>query len=132
MFSSNQKFSVNGEEKRELVNALKFAFDLDGHLPKSYMYFEGKVLFYTSDVSAKFEDCFPVHASASVETLAGVVFDYLKSGEARKFFTEKQDDLDGSTYLGWHVFVPTYKDAPPQDSWSLMLGVKHDWIYYAK
>lgn len=132
MFSSEQKLSINGENKEELQKAFEFAFALDGskNLPQYYSTEEGKFIFYTYD--PKNDKVYKTPPNASIDTLVNIVWDFLKSPESRNFFTEKQDDIDGSTYLGWQIFIPRYADVIPGASWYSLLGVKHDWIYYHK
>lgn len=133
MFSSEQKLSINGETLAELKAALKFAFDLEGHIPVCYQYLEGKVIFYGTDLTEKNdEEYFKFPKNAGIETIANIVFDYLKSADANAFFKERQDDIDGSIYKGWQIFIPTWNDLKGQNSWYAIFGVKHDWIYYAK
>lgn len=137
MFSSEQKFNVNGEGKTQLSETLKFAVGWKSSgrrsLPQGVRFDEdtGTVFLYWH---SELEGVAPLSEYLTIETFSSIVYDFLKSGEVERNFrvANKPLDIDGSLELGWEVFIPNWSTPGVVHSGYAFLAVKPDWIYYAK
>jgi hypothetical protein len=127
MFSSEQKFSVNGEDKETLLKVITLALEMSDNTIKAYSIDGSKIFFYWHQV----ENSYPMPATKNPDTLLNLAWDHIKSDESKTANNLDKDlDIDGSTYSGWEVFLPHYTDN--NKHFYVTLAVKRTWIYYAK
>lgn len=137
MFSSEQKFIVNGSDKNELAEILKLAVEWQTSgrktLPEGIVFDtdSASVFFYWSDSPNHVEK---LPKFTSPETLTSMVWDFLNSAEVQRAFraTSEADDIDGTVDYGWQVMTPRWDTPGLKESSYAFLVIKPDWIYYHK
>lgn len=127
MFSSEQKFSLNGEDKDVLTKALQLMLEISGNSIKAYTIEGSKIMFFWYPKP----ELNIMPTTKNVDTIVNLAWDHLKSEEAiAAFQKEPSQDIDGTIRKGWEIFIPDYKDT--SDSFYATIGVKLAWIYYGK
>jgi len=135
MFSSEQKFNVNGSSRENFQKTLQLALELDSvaskiRLPEYYQVDTEKGELYLVSSYSRLENTLPFPPKASLETIISIIWDHLLSAEFQSVLHSKTtDDIDGTIDAGWEIFIPRY---PVENAWQLFVGVRLDWIYYAK
>ncbi len=122
MFSSEQKFNVNGSDKEELKEVLALAFRM-ADFPTHYSYSPtGVQLYWEYDKETAFPE------KASIDTVVSIIWDRLNASDVQTEFRKitKEKNIDGGVEVGWEVKIPSYSWNGP------FLEVDLDWIYYAK
>lgn len=134
MFSSEQKFVVNGESLEDLTSTLTFGLKLADHrnlIPKAVDYDveNGRVVLYWHEVSGSEK----VPPYLTVQTLSAQIMDFLNSGDVTSVYQQnhKPLNIDGGLDLGWVVRVPDYRSGIREHFYAVLV-IEPDWIYYAK
>jgi hypothetical protein len=129
MFSSEQKFSVNGSGREALFRTIDLALWSAGTKVASYRLTDTGVLLYWHERPGT--SALP--KTTKTETVSNLIWDHLSDPEVCANFkrTARSLDIDGSKELGWKVFLPTSKNDPDNHSYAL-LGVSLEWLYFAK
>lgn len=135
MFSSEQKFSINGDTDDNLRVALNAALNLSGYKIKSYDYVNGEVFLYYTEDAGKYS--FPV--PATVDLLTTLVSELLDAGDSQTYLDKLDEhDIDGSQNKGWEVYIPRGLSGKPEydairsGEWYIAFAVRPDWTYYGK
>ena len=128
MFSSEQKFSVNGSEKERLKQTLQLALGMSGSKVQAFNTNGHSITFYWLDK----EGMNKLPKTDNIETIINIVWDHLTSDEAKESFaSEPRENIDGSIEKGWEVFLPNWNDDDPNHFYAIF-AVKLAWLYYAK
>ena len=139
MFSSEQKFAVNGDDKEDLIKVIKLAMELnDISEVKSFFIDKNGCLVICSYKDNDADEVkYPFNPSPVV--LAEQIYNYiytikLERPEQITALAGKEPDNDGSVDLGWEVFAPSwygeYEIRPYHQN--AFLAVKPCWIIYGK
>ncbi len=135
MFSSEQKFSINGDTDEDLRVALGAALSISGYKIKSYNYVNGEVFLYYTEDAGKYS--FPV--PATLDLLTTLVSELLNSSDSEDYLSKVDSyDIDGSQNKGWEVYIPAGLSGQPEyaelraGEWYIAFAVRPDWTYYHK
>ena len=133
MFSSEQTFTINGDNNETLKKVLSLALDLCGWR-KIEAFYEDKngLVFCGYKCSGSIDYPF----AATVPVLAEHVNEYIKnlsSEDILRLAGEKPDN-DGIVRLGWEVFYPLWygKNEIEKYESAAILAVRPCWIVYGK
>jgi hypothetical protein len=129
MFSSEQQFRVNGEDKTMLTKALQLALDLSNSKIEGYRIIDQAIYFYWHSDK---ENVNKLPKTNNIDTLVNIAWDHLSSEEAKTAHTKNspQDDIDGSISRGWEIFIPSYDEL--DDDFYVVVGIRLDWLYFHK
>lgn len=132
MFSSEQNFTINGEDDKALEKVLELAFELSGDKIKSfYEDKNGLVFCWTEREKFKtypFEPTIPV----IVEQIKQYINKLLPDDVLR--LAGDEPGVDGTVRLGWEVFYPLWYGENEIENYEMssFLAVRPSWIVYAK
>lgn len=132
MFSSEQKFVIDGETDSNLAKVIQLVFDISGEKKiKSFYNDKNGLVFCTSE-----EDGNKYPFEPTVTVLVEQINQYIKnlSQEDIKRLAGYEPGIDGTVVLGWEVFCPTYGGTEDLENhkWSELFAVRPKWIVYAK
>ncbi|MDF2880195.1 MAG: hypothetical protein K0R54_752 [Clostridiaceae bacterium] len=136
MFSSEQKFEINGKTKEDLKTAIECALKLSDYEISGFKYDENRLIFAWMPKNEDNYNGFTRYPfKISLDMATQIAWDYIRESEQAKLRLQEIEnlDIDGSIYEGWRIFVPKYygNDAISNCSYSI-IGVEPDLIYYAK
>lgn len=132
MFSSEQTFTINGDNNEALTRILKLALELEGReIEAFYKDAKGLVLCkYKCNGSTEYP------FKATVPILVEQVNQYIKdlSTEDILRLAGEAPDNDGTVRLGWEVFHPLWYGNNGIERYELaaILAVRPCWIVYGK
>lgn len=133
MFSSEQKFTINGCDDDVLEKVLGLAIELSGWKGvKSFYEDKNGLVFcgYECDGSTKYP------FEATIPVLVEQINQYIKnlSREDIIRLAGGEPDIDGSVELGWEVFHPLWYGENEIEKYELagILAVRPCWIVFAK
>ena len=147
MFSSTQKFIINGDENKNLKSILELAFKLSDDIPETYTIDPVKgIIFYWDEDIGKPLTGIPSTFKEQIDFLCDRILEYLEMPEVKKIYDslrEKEnkngcfiDGLDGIIENGWEVFLPISNHINEkygiEDSSSAIIGVRPTLIFYGK
>ena len=127
MFSSEQKFSINGSDKEILQKAVKLALDISGSDVQSFNMDGHGITFYwfRNEGNSK------MPKTKNAETILNLAWDYINSEEARESFSkEPHEDIDGSIERGWEIYLPRWDE--DSNHFYAIFKIKLAWLYYHK
>lgn len=133
MFSSEQNFTINGDNDKALEKVLQLALDLCGwkEIKAFYEDKNGLVLCaYKCNGSTEYP--FKATIPVLVEQINQYI-DNLSNGDVLRLAGEEPDN-DGTVRLGWEVFHPLWYGENEIDKYELsaVLAVRPSWIVYGK
>lgn len=133
MFSSNQTFTINGDDNETLAKVLQCALDIaEYNFIKSFYEDKNGLVFcgYPCDGSTKY----PIEATIPV--LVEHINQYIKnlSKEDIIRMAGKEPDNDGDVILGWEVFHPQCygRNELVKHEQAALIAVRPYWIIYGK
>lgn len=133
MFSSEQKFTINGDNNKALSKVLQLALDLCGWngIKAFYEDKNGLVLCsYDCDGSTKYP------FEATIPVLVEQINQYINnlSSEDVLRLAGEEPDNDGGVKLGWEVFCPLWYGENKIEHYVLdaVIAVRPCWIIYGK
>lgn len=133
MFSTEQKFCINGDNNEALAKVLQLALELSGTngIKAFYEDTNGLVLCkYDSSgtIEYPFEPTIPV--------LVEQVNQYIKklTNDDIQRLAGKEPDIDGTVRLGWEIFHPLWYGEHKLNDYkpAAIIAVKPCWIIYHK
>lgn len=131
MFSSNQIFTINGDNNEDLEKAIQLALDLSEDKINSFRIDEdGLHLSWIKDRDNYTNYPFEPTTKVIVEHFK----DYLSKIENIEEIIGEEPDIDGSIYLGWKVFHPLWYGEYEVKNYTFhdIVVIKPDWIIYGK
>ena len=133
MFSSEQNFTINGDNDKALEKVLQLALDLCGWKGIEAFYEDknGLVLCkYKCDGSTEYP------FKATIPVLVEQINQYIDnlSNEDVLRLAGIEPDIDGTVRLGWEVFHPSWYGENKVDKYELaaVIAVRPCWIVYGK
>lgn len=138
MFSSYQKFSVNGEDDENLAAVLQLAMQLSGNTDKPdsvesfYIDKHGYLILCTylnSDNELEKQYPFKPTIPVLIEHIKSYIGEL--SDKDKERIAGSEPDTDGSTKLGWEVFAPSCHEIEPYD-YNVIVAIRPCWIIYEK
>lgn len=133
MFSSEQTFTINGDNNENLKRVLQLALDISGwkRIGAFYEDVNGLVLCsYECDGSTVYS------FEATIPVLVEQVNQYIKnlSSEDILRLAGEEPDNDGTVRLGWEVFHPLWYGDNKIDKYepAAVIAVRPCWIVYGK
>lgn len=133
MFSSEQMFTINGDNNEALSRVLQLALDLSGCREIKGFYEDVNGLVFCE---FKYDKATKYPFKATVPVLVEQINQYIDSlsGEDIVRLAGKEPDIDGTVELGWEVFHPLwYGDSEIEDyDISAVIAVRPCWIIYGK
>lgn len=140
MFSSEQKFSINGDTKKDLKTVLKCAFDLyacgqkKAETPiRCFKIDAQKGLIFAGDCDKDGYTKYPM--DITLDMAVEIIWSYLDSQEAHKIYESKPYyDGDGTIHHGWRVYIPAWRGEDKIENYhfGVIIGVEPDWTFYHK
>lgn len=133
MFSSEQNFTINGDNNKALEKVLQLALELSGwkQIKAFYKDVNGLVL-CSYECSGSTEYPF----EATIPVLVEQINQYIKnlSIEDVLRLAGEEPDNDGTVRLGWEVFHPLWYGDNEIDKYELaaVIAVRPSWIVYGK
>jgi hypothetical protein len=136
MFSSEQKFEINGDKKENLKIAIDCALKLNDSTIDGFKFDNNRLIFgWLPKDKNEYKGYKRYPFEVTLDMATQIAWDYIhKTEEAREIFRNIEHlDIDGSEYKGWRIFVPQYygKDRVEEANYSI-IGIEPDLIYYAK
>jgi hypothetical protein len=128
--SDNVIFNINGEGVEKLIATLKLAVG-KGTLA-GWMFVKAKGLVLYSYIGSGNKDANKFPTPLTAESVAPMVFDWLKSEEAKGVPMEGWDadsDHDGSNELGWRVYTEDWGHV--NGEWNA-IAIKPAYMWYGK
>ena len=133
MFSTEQRFTINGEYDEALEKVLKLAMELSGEKSIKSFYKDKKGLVFCSYKCCGLTE-YPFEPT--IKVLVEQIKDYIKnlSEEDVLLLAGNAPDVDGTVVLGWEVFYPLWygENEVEKFEWSAVFAVRPSWIIYAK
>ena len=133
MFSSEQTFTINGDNNESLKKVLQLALDLCGlkGIEAFYEDANGLVLCrYKCSGSTEYP------FEATIPVLVEQINQYIKnlSSEDILRLAGEEPDNDGTVRLGWEVFHPLWYGDNEIDKYELaaVIAIRPSWIVYGK
>lgn len=133
MFSSEQHFVINGENKNDLEKVLKLALDLADYKSVKAFYKDPKGLvlcWYECKGST------PYPFEATIPVLVEQIMQYLNSLTTDEIFNLAGNcpDIDGSVELGWEVFHPLWYGENDLENYTgyEIIAIRPSWVIYGK
>lgn len=133
MFSSEQTFTINGDDNEALAKVLQLALDLCGWngIKAFYEDKNGLVLCsYDCDGSTKYP------FEATIPVLVEQINQYINnlSSEDILRLAGEEPDNDGTVILGWEVFCPLWYGENEIEKYELaaVIAIRPCWIVYGK
>lgn len=137
MFSSEQTFTINGDNNEALTKVLQLALDLSGFKQaprKIKAFYEDKNGLVLCSYECEGSTAYPFEATIPV--LVEQINQYIKklSNDAILRLAGKKPDNDGTVELGWEVFHPLWYGDNKIDKYELsaIIAVRPSWIVYGK
>lgn len=133
MFSSEQTFTINGDDDNALAKVLQLALDLCGWKGIKAFYEDKNGLVLCSyKCNGSIEYPFEVTVPVLVEHIKQYIKN-LSSEDILRLAGEEPDN-DGIVELGWEVFHPLWYGDNEIDKYELaaVIAVRPSWIVYAK
>ena len=133
MFSSEQTFTINGDNNESLKRVLQLALELSGRkqIEAFYEDINGLVL-----CSYKCSDSTEYPFKATIPVLVEQINQYIDnlSNEDILRLAGVEPDNDGTVRLGWEVFHPLWYGENEIDKYELaaVIAVRPCWIVYGK
>lgn len=132
MFSSKQKFNINGEDNESLAKALQLALDLSERTIEAFYEDKNGLVF----CSYNCEGCTKYPFEATVPILVEHAAQYLTNLpiDDKLRLAGEEPDMDGGAYLGWEVFHPLWYGENELENYNLaaVIAVRPCWIVYGK
>lgn len=133
MFSCQQSFTINGDNREALARVLNLALELSGY-KKVKAFYEDKNGLVFCWSSCKGASSYPFEATVPV--LVEQIFQYISNLTCEDVIrlAGEEPDIDGTVYLGWEIFYPLWYGENEIDKyeWAAMLAVRPCWIVYSK
>ena len=133
MFSSEQKFVINGDNDKSLEKVLELALELSDYIGIEAFYEDKKGLvfcFYECEGSTKYP------FNPTIKVLVEHINQYIKglSKEKIEELAGPCPDNDGTVKLGWEVFHPLWYGENEIENYdnAAILAVRPCWIIYGK
>ena len=132
IFSSEQNFTINGEDDEALEKVLKLALELSGDKIKSFYEDKNGLVFCWAErekfKTYPFEPTIPV----IVEQIKQYISKLLPDDILR--LAGDEPGVDGTVRLGWEVFCPLWYGENEIENYEMssFLAVRPSWIVYAK
>ena len=133
MFSSEQTFTINGDNNKALEKVLQLALDLCGCKGiKSFYEDKNGLVLCKYKCSGATEYPF----EATIPILVEQINQYIKNLPSKDILrlAGMEPDNDGTVRLGWEVFHPLWYGENKIDKYELsaVLAVRPSWIVYGK
>lgn len=133
MFSSEQTFTINGDNNKSLEKVLQLAMDLSGckQIKAFYNDVNGLVL-----CSYECKDSTTYPFEATIPILVEQINQYINNLSSTDILRLAgiEPDNDGTVKLGWEVFHPLWYGDNEIDKYNLaaVIAVRPCWIIYGK
>lgn len=133
MFSSEQNFTINGDDDKALEKVLQLALDLCGWKEiKAFYEDKNGLVLCAYKCSGSTEYPFKATIPVLVEQINQYI-DNLSNEDVLRLAGEAPDN-DGTVILGWEVFHPLWYGKNEIDKYELaaVIAVRPCWIVYGK
>lgn len=140
MFSSEQKFIINGDSKDALEQVITLAMKLeDVKTVESFYYDENGILVICDYMESELDDEIKYPFEPTTKVLVEQIYSYIttlkiESPELLIKLAGEEPDDDGDVVLGWEVFHPLWYGEHKIEPYGMnsFLAVKPCWIVYGK
>lgn len=136
MFSSEQKFEVNGDSKENLKIVLDCVLKLHDIAISGFKFDNNRLIFgWLPGNETEYNGFKRYPFKITLDMATQIAWDYIhKTKEAEERFEKIRNlDIDGNMEKGWRVFAPRhYGDDRIEDAGYSIIGIEPDLIYYSK
>ncbi len=133
MFSSEQTFTINGDNDKALEKVLNLAIELSGWKQIKAFYEDVKGLVFCSYMC---DGATPYPFEVTTTILVEQIKQYLKKLTKKEIMllAGVEPDNDGTVTLGWEVFHPLWYGENKVEKYELsaIVAVRPCWIVYGK